>query len=345
MTSSRKPPLTYLDAGVDIAAGDRLVDRIRPLAASTQRPGSLGKIGGFGGLFELPPGRFRAPVLVSGTDGVGTKLKLAFEMNRHHTIGIDLVAMCVNDVVVCGAEPLFFLDYFATGGLESAQAEAVIAGIAEGCLQAGAALIGGETAEMPGLYQTGEYDLAGFCVGAVEKDQIIDGSAISDGDLVIGIGSSGLHSNGYSLVHAVLKRSAADLADAFGDSTLGETLLTPTRIYVPALLNLIQSVPVHGIAHITGGGIAGNLKRVLPKHCSAELNRATWPQPAIIDWLQQAGDIDDDELLRTFNCGLGMVVVVAAEQASAVQDVLNRHGEQGFIVGKIGTGSQGVVIA
>ena len=345
MTSSRKPPLTYLDAGVDIAAGDRLVDRIRPLAASTQRPGSLGKIGGFGGLFELPPGRFRAPVLVSGTDGVGTKLKLAFEMNRHHTIGIDLVAMCVNDVVVCGAEPLFFLDYFATGGLESAQAEAVIAGIAEGCLQAGAALIGGETAEMPGLYRTGEYDLAGFCVGAVEKDQIIDGSAISDGDLVIGIGSSGLHSNGYSLVHAVLKRSAADLADAFGDSTLGETLLTPTRIYVPALLNLIQSVPVHGIAHITGGGIAGNLKRVLPKHCSAELNRATWPQPAIIDWLQQAGDIDDDELLRTFNCGLGMVVVVAAEQASAVQDVLNRHGEQGFIVGKISTGSRGVVIA
>ena len=345
MTSSRKPPLTYLDAGVDIAAGDRLVDRIRPLAASTQRPGSLGKIGGFGGLFELPPGRFRAPVLVSGTDGVGTKLKLAFEMNRHHTIGIDLVAMCVNDVVVCGAEPLFFLDYFATGGLESAQAEAVIAGIAEGCLQAGAALIGGETAEMPGLYQTGEYDLAGFCVGAVEKDQIIDGNAISDGDLVIGIGSSGLHSNGYSLVHAVLKRSAADLADAFGDSTLGETLLTPTRIYVPALLNLIQSVPVHGIAHITGGGIAGNLKRVLPKHCSAELNRATWPQPAIIDWLQQAGDIDDDELLRTFNCGLGMVVVVAPEQASAVLDALNRHGEQSFIVGKIGTGSRGVVIA
>ena len=345
MTSSRKPPLTYLDAGVDIAAGDRLVDRIRPLAASTQRPGSLGKIGGFGGLFELPPGRFRAPVLVSGTDGVGTKLKLAFEMNRHHTIGIDLVAMCVNDVVVCGAEPLFFLDYFATGGLESAQAEAVIAGIAEGCLQAGAALIGGETAEMPGLYQTGEYDLAGFCVGAVEKDQIIDGSAISDGDLVIGIGSSGLHSNGYSLVHAVLKRSAADLADAFGDSTLGETLLTPTRIYVPALLNLIQSVPVHGIAHITGGGIAGNLKRVLPKHCSAELNRATWPQPSIIDWLQQAGDIDNDELLRTFNCGLGMVVVVAPEQASAVLDALNRHGEQSFIVGKIGTGSRSVVIA
>ena len=345
MTSSRKPPLTYLDAGVDIAAGDRLVDRIRPLAASTQRPGSLGKIGGFGGLFELPPGRFRAPVLVSGTDGVGTKLKLAFEMNRHHTIGIDLVAMCVNDVVVCGAEPLFFLDYFATGGLESAQAEAVITGIAEGCLQAGTALIGGETAEMPGLYRAGEYDLAGFCVGAVEKDQIIDGSAISDGDLVIGIGSSGLHSNGYSLVHAVLKRSAADLADAFGHSTLGETLLTPTRIYVPALLNLIQSVPVHGIAHITGGGIAGNLKRVLPEHCRAELNRANWPQPAIIDWLQQTGDIDNEELLRTFNCGLGMVVVVAAEQASAVLDVLNRHGEQSFIVGKVCTGSRGVVIA
>ena len=344
MTSSRKPPLTYLDAGVDIAAGDRLVDRIRPLAASTQRPGSLGKIGGFGGFFELPPGRFRAPVLVSGTDGVGTKLKLAFEMNRHHTIGIDLVAMCVNDVVVCGAEPLFFLDYFATGGLESAQAEAVITGIAEGCLQAGTALIGGETAEMPGLYRAGEYDLAGFCVGAVEKDQIIDGSAISDGDLVIGIGSSGLHSNGYSLVHAVLKRSAADLADAFGDSTLGETLLTPTRIYVPALLNLIQSVPVHGVAHITGGGIAGNLKRVLPEHCKAELNRANWPQPAIIDWLQQTGDIDDEELLRTFNCGLGMVVVVAAEQASAVLDVLNRHGEQSFIVGKVCTGSRGVVI-
>ena len=345
MTSSRKPPLTYLDAGVDIAAGDRLVDRIRPLAASTQRPGSLGKIGGFGGLFELPPGRFRAPVLVSGTDGVGTKLKLAFEMNRHHTIGIDLVAMCVNDVVVCGAEPLFFLDYFATGGLESAQAEAVIGGIAEGCLRAGAALIGGETAEMPGQYRAGEYDLAGFCVGAVEKDQIIDGSAISDGDLVIGIGSSGLHSNGYSLVHAVLKRSAADLANAFGDGTLGETLLTPTRIYVPALLNLIQSVPVHGVAHITGGGIAGNLKRVLPEHCRAELNRANWPQPAIIDWLQQTGDIDDEELLRTFNCGLGMVVVVAPEQASAVLDVLHDHGEQSFIVGKVCTGPRGVVIA
>ena len=339
MTSSRKPPLTYLDAGVDIAAGDRLVDRIRPLAASTQRPGSLGKIGGFGGLFELPPGRFRAPVLVSGTDGVGTKLKLAFEMNRHHTIGIDLVAMCVNDVVVCGAEPLFFLDYFATGGLETAQAEAVISGIAEGCLQAGAALIGGETAEMPGLYREGEYDLAGFCVGAVEKDQIIDGSTISDGDLVIGIGSSGLHSNGYSLVHAALNRSTADLTDAFGD-----TLLTPTRIYVPALLNLIQSVPVHGVAHITGGGIAGNLKRILPEHCKAELNRANWPQPAIIDWLQQTGDISDEELLRTFNCGLGMVVVVAPEQASAVLDVLNRHGEQSFIVGKICTGSRGVVI-
>ena len=345
MTSSRKPPLTYLDAGVDVAAGDRLVDRIRPLAASTQRPGSLGKIGGFGGLFELPPGRFRAPVLVSGTDGVGTKLKLAFEMNRHHTIGIDLVAMCVNDVVVCGAEPLFFLDYFATGGLENAQAEAVISGIAEGCLQAGAALIGGETAEMPGLYREGEYDLAGFCVGAVEKDQIIDGSAISDGDLVIGIGSSGLHSNGYSLVHAALNRSTADLTDAFGDSTLGETLLTPTRIYVPALLNLIQSVPVHGVAHITGGGIAGNLKRILPEHCKAELSRANWPQPAIIDWLQQTGDINDEELLRTFNCGLGMVVVVAPEHASAVLDVLNRHGEQSFIVGKICPGPRDVAIA
>ena len=265
-------------------------------------------------------------------------------MNRHHTIGIDLVAMCVNDVVVCGAEPLFFLDYFATGGLENAQAEAVISGIAEGCLQAGAALIGGETAEMPGLYREGEYDLAGFCVGAVEKDQIIDGSAISDGDLVIGIGSSGLHSNGYSLVHAALNRSTADLTAAFGDSTLGETLLTPTRIYVPAQLNLIQSVPVHGVAHITGGGIAGNLKRILPEHCKAELSRANWPQPAIIDWLQQTGDINDEELLRTFNCGLGMVVVVAPEQASAVLDVLNRHGEQSFIVGKICTGSRGVVI-
>ena len=253
--------------------------------------------------------------------------------------------MCVNDVVVCGAEPLFFLDYFATGGLESAQAEAVIAGIAEGCLQAGAALIGGETAEMPGLYRTGEYDLAGFCVGAVEKDQIIDGSAISDGDLVIGIGSSGLHSNGYSLVHAVLNRSTADLTDAFGDSTLGETLLTPTRIYVPALLNLIQSVPVHGVAHITGGGIAGNLKRILPEHCKAELSRANWPQPAIIDWLQQAGDINDEELLRTFNCGLGMVVVVAPEQAPTVLDALHDHGEQSFIVGQICPGPRGVAIA
>ena len=229
--------------------------------------------------------------------------------------------------------------------MESAQAEAVISGIAEGCLQAGAALIGGETAEMPGLYREGEYDLAGFCVGAVEKDQIIDGSAISDSDLVIGIGSSGLHSNGYSLVHAALNRSTADLTDAFGDSTLGETLLTPTRIYVPALLNLIQSVPVHGVAHITGGGIAGNLKRILPEHCKAELSRANWPQPAIINWLQQTGDINDEELLRTFNCGLGMVVVVASEQASAVLDVLNRHGEQSFIIGKICTGSRSVVIA
>ena len=332
--------LTYRDAGVDIDAGNALVDRIKPLVAATRRPGVLSGIGGFGGLFELPGG-YRRPVLVSGTDGVGTKLKLALATGRHDGIGIDLVAMCVNDVVVQGAEPLFFLDYYATGRLDVARATDVVAGIAEGCRRAGAALIGGETAELPGMYQDEDYDLAGFCVGLVEYDRIIDGSRIAPGDALIGIGSSGPHSNGYSLIRRVIEHAGADLADPLGESTLGEALMAPTRIYVKPLLALIEAIDVRGLAHITGGGLPENLPRVLPEGCHAVVDTGSWTLPEVFAWLAAAGGIERDELFRTFNCGIGMCVVVPEEAAEAAVEILASHGETAWVAGHIAAGERG----
>lgn len=337
------PPLTYRDAGVDIEAGESLVERIKPLVQKTQRPECLGNIGGFGGLFELPIDRYRRPVLVSGTDGVGTKLKLAVILDRHDTIGIDLVAMCVNDVLVLGAEPLYFLDYFATGRLSPEHAQSVIAGIATGCEAAGAALIGGETAEMPGMYSPGEYDLAGFCVGVVEKDQIIDGSHIRAGDQVLGLASSGLHSNGYSLARAVLERSSATLDQAIGETTLGEALLAPTRIYVRPILALLKAVPIHGIAHITGGGLPGNIPRILPGNCDCRIDATAWPRPEIFQWLQSEGSIDDTEMLRTFNCGIGLVIIVSSDTAAQAHEMLEASGETVYRLGEVQAGSRGIV--
>ena len=337
------PPLTYRDAGVDIEAGESLVERIKPLVQKTQRPECLGNIGGFGGLFELPIDRYRRPVLVSGTDGVGTKLKLAVILDRHDTIGIDLVAMCVNDVLVLGAEPLYFLDYFATGNLSPEHAQSVIAGIATGCEAAGAALIGGETAEMPGMYSPGDYDLAGFCVGVVEKDQIIDGSHIRAGDQVLGLASSGLHSNGYSLARAVLERSSATLDQAIGETTLGEALLAPTRIYVRPILALLKAVPIHGIAHITGGGLPGNIPRILPGNCDCRIDATAWPRPEIFQWLQSEGSIDDTEMLRTFNCGIGLVIIVSSDTAAQAHEMLEASGETVYRLGEVQAGSRGIV--
>lgn len=337
------PPLTYRDAGVDIEAGESLVERIKPLVQKTQRPECLGNIGGFGGLFELPIDRYRRPVLVSGTDGVGTKLKLAVMLDRHDTIGIDLVAMCVNDVLVLGAEPLYFLDYFATGRLSPEHAQSVIAGIASGCETAGAALIGGETAEMPGMYSPGDYDLAGFCVGVVEKDQIIDGSHIRAGDQVLGLASSGLHSNGYSLARAVLERSSATLGQPIGETTLGEALLAPTRIYVRPILALLKAVPIHGIAHITGGGLTGNIPRILPDNCDCRIDATAWPRPEIFQWLQSEGSIDDTEMLRTFNCGIGLVIIVSSDTAAQAHEMLKASGETVYRLGEVQAGSRGII--
>jgi phosphoribosylformylglycinamidine cyclo-ligase len=336
--------LTYKDAGVDIDAGNALVERIKPCVAATRRPGVLAGIGGFGGLFELPTG-YRRPVLVAGTDGVGTKLKLAIETGRHDGVGIDLVAMCVNDVIVQGAEPLFFLDYYAAGRLDVDIAAAVIEGIAAGCRQAGAALIGGETAELPGFYQGGDYDLAGFCVGIVEHDKIIDGSRVAAGDAIIGIASSGLHSNGYSLARKVLERSGAKHEMPLDGQTLIERLLAPTRIYVKPLLALMAEVEVHAMAHITGGGLPENLPRVLPEGLAAVVERGSWRRPAVFDWLQSAGRIADAELYRTFNCGLGMAVIVAAEAAEKAVALLEAQGEQAWIAGRIEAGERRVVLA
>jgi phosphoribosylformylglycinamidine cyclo-ligase len=337
------PPLTYRDAGVDIEAGESLVERIKPLVQKTQRPECLGNIGGFGGLFELPIDRYRRPVLVSGTDGVGTKLKLAVMLDRHDTIGIDLVAMCVNDVLVLGAEPLYFLDYFATGRLSPEHAQSVIAGIASGCEAAGAALIGGETAEMPGMYSPGDYDLAGFCVGVVEKDQIIDGSHIRAGDQILGLASSGLHSNGYSLARAVLERSSATLGQPIGETTLGEALLAPTRIYVRPILALLKAVPIHGIAHITGGGLTGNIPRILPDNCDCRIDATAWPRPEIFQWLQSEGSIDDTEMLRTFNCGIGLVIIVSSDTAAQAHEMLKASGETVYRLGEVQAGSRGII--
>ena len=343
MSHPNDSPLTYRDAGVDIEAGESLVERIKPLVQKTQRPECLGNIGGFGGLFELPIDRYRRPVLVSGTDGVGTKLKLAVILDRHDTIGIDLVAMCVNDVLVLGAEPLYFLDYFATGRLSPEHAQSVIAGIATGCEAAGAALIGGETAEMPGMYSPGDYDLAGFCVGVVEKDQIIDGSHIRAGDQVLGLASSGLHSNGYSLARAVLERSSATLDQPIGETTLGEALLAPTRIYVRPILALLKAVPIHGIAHITGGGLPGNIPRILPDNCDCRIDTTAWPRSEIFQWLQSEGSIDDTEMLRTFNCGIGLVIIVSSDTAAQAQQMLEASGETVYRLGEVQAGDQGIV--
>jgi phosphoribosylformylglycinamidine cyclo-ligase len=337
-------PTTYRDAGVDIDAGDELVERIKPAVKRSMRPEVLGGLGGFGALVEVPLHRFRQPVMVSGTDGVGTKLRLAIETGRHDTIGIDLVAMCANDVVVQGAEPVFFLDYYATGRLEVPVAERVIKGIVEGCLLAGCALVGGETAEMPGMYAGGDYDLAGFCVGLVEKDRIIDGTQTRAGDAIIGLPSSGPHSNGYSLVRRLLATSGADSATMLDGEPLYDRLLAPTRIYVKSVLALLAQVPVHSIAHVTGGGPTGNIPRVLPDGLEAVLSERSWHRPAVFDWLQRAGNIERDEMYRTFNCGLGMTLCVAAADADRAMEILRASGEQPVHVGEVRRGGRGVVI-
>ena len=342
--SAQAPGLSYRDAGVDIDAGNRLVERIKPHARRTLRPGVLGGLGGFGALFELPLDRYRQPVLVSGTDGVGTKLKLALELNRHATIGIDLVAMCVNDVLVVGAEPLFFLDYYATGHLDVEVAATVIQGIAEGCVQAGAALVGGETAEMPGMYQDGDYDLAGFCVGVVEKAKIIDPSQVHVGDVLLGLASSGPHSNGYSLIRKILAVSDARLDQPLNATTLGDALLAPTRIYVKPILQLLEQVEVHAIAHITGGGLTENLPRVLPTGTKARIDPTGWQRPTIFQWLQQHGNVADAEMWRTFNCGVGLVVCVRPEAADSALALLRDAGETVWQLGEIVAGEGAPVV-
>jgi phosphoribosylformylglycinamidine cyclo-ligase len=345
MTMPSRTPLTYRAAGVDIEAGDALVERIKAAAARTRRPGVMAGLGGFGALFELPLDRYREPVLVSGTDGVGTKLKLAIQAGKHDTIGQDLVAMCVNDIIVVGAEPLFFLDYYATGKLDVDAGVQIVEGIATGCELAGCALVGGETAELPGMYHDGDYDLAGFCVGIVEKSAIIDGSRVQAGDAVIGIASSGLHSNGYSLARKVLEVSGASLDIMLGAHSLGALLLEPTRIYVKSLLALAGTVEVRAMAHITGGGLPGNLPRVLPEGTGARIDAASWTRPIIFDWLQTEGDITDEEMYRTFNCGIGMCVVVADDQVDTAISALAATGETAVRIGVVESGPGGVVIA
>ncbi len=340
--TTKKPsnPLTYRDAGVDIDAGDALVEAIKPFARRTSRPEVLAGLGGFGALFALGQ-RYRDPVLVSGTDGVGTKLLLAVALDRHDDIGIDLVAMCANDIVVQGAEPLFFLDYFASGKLDVARAARVIAGIARGCEQAGAALVGGETAEMPGVYADKDYDLAGFCVGAVERTQLIDGSTVQPGDVLIGLASSGPHSNGYSLIRRIIKQQNADLNQKVGGQTLADILMTPTRIYVKSLLRLRAQVEVRAMAHITGGGLPGNVPRVLPEGLTAVVDRTSWTWPPVFQWLKEQGDVDALEMARTFNCGVGMVIVVPEEAATKALALLGEYGEQAFVMGRVERGPAG----
>jgi phosphoribosylformylglycinamidine cyclo-ligase len=328
------PPLSYRDAGVDIDAGDALVDRIKPLAKKTMREGVLAGIGGFGALFEVPK-RYKEPVLVSGTDGVGTKLKLAFHLDKHDTVGIDLVAMSVNDILVQGAEPLFFLDYFACGKLDVDTAAQVVGGIARGCEQAGCALIGGETAEMPGMYPAGEYDLAGFAVGAVEKSRIIDGKSIVPGDVVLGLASSGAHSNGYSLLRRIIERANPDMNADFHGRPLRDVVMEPTRIYVKPLLALMQGLQVKGMAHITGGGLVENVPRVLGENLTAILHRDAWTMPPLFGWLQQHGGVADAEMHRVFNCGIGMAVIVAAADAARAASELSAAGETVWRIGEI----------
>jgi phosphoribosylformylglycinamidine cyclo-ligase len=344
MSEREKPaPLSYRDAGVDIDAGNALVGRIRESVERTRRPEVLGNLGGFGALCALPPG-YREPLLVSGTDGVGTKLRLAIELGRHDGIGIDLVAMCANDIAVSGAEPLFFLDYYATGKLEVDVAASVVNGIARGCDLAGCALVGGETAEMPGMYASGDYDLAGFCVGVVERDQLIDGSAVRVGDVLLAIGSSGPHANGYSLIRKVLERSGADLQAPLEDSgaSLADLLLEPTTLYCKALLSLRQRIDIHAMAHITGGGLLENVPRVLPDGATARIATQSWEWPTVFRWLQEAGNIDSKEMYRTFNCGVGMVLCLREDALQLAIEVLEAEGLRAWQIGEIIGGEEGI---
>jgi len=337
MSTNQSKSLSYRDAGVNIDAGNEFVEKIKTSVASTNRPGVMGSLGGFGGLFELPTDRYQQPVLVSGTDGVGTKLKLAIDLNKHDTIGIDLVAMCVNDILVLGAEPLYFLDYYATGELNTEIAASVVEGIAEGCRQSNAALIGGETAEMPGMYGKGDYDLAGFCVGVVEKQKIIDGSKVQAGDAMIAIASSGPHSNGYSLVRKIIEVSQADLNTSFGsgNNTLGDALLAPTKIYVESLHQLLSKFDIHAMAHITGGGLLENIPRVLPEKTQAVIDENSWQLPAVFQWLQENGNVELNEMYRTFNCGVGMVLITNTDDAEAIISTLNQNDEIAWQLGII----------
>jgi len=343
MTDQNKPSLSYKDAGVDIDAGNALVERIKGTVKATRRPEVMGGIGGFGALCRIPS-NYKKPVLVSGTDGVGTKLKLAMDLDHHDTIGIDLVAMCVNDLIVLGAEPLYFLDYYATGKLSVDIASRVVAGIGEGCLQSNCSLVGGETAEMPGMYQGEDYDLAGFCTGVVEEDNILDGTKVAVGDVVIGLPSSGPHSNGYSLIRKVLEVSNADTATKLGDKTLAEALLAPTRIYVKPVLELLKKQPVHAISHITGGGFWENLPRVLPDNMAIHIDATQWEMPEIFNWLQENGNITDTEMFRTFNCGIGLVLVVPATSEKDVLTTLSELGEPAITIGRIENKTENSVI-
>ncbi|HXI77828.1 MAG TPA: phosphoribosylformylglycinamidine cyclo-ligase [Steroidobacteraceae bacterium] len=342
---TERAPVTYREAGVDIDAGEELVERIKPHVRRSMRREVLGGIGGFGALVEVPLDRYRRPVLVSGTDGVGTKLRLAIDTRRHDTVGIDLVAMCVNDVVVQGAEPLFFLDYFATGKLDVGVGERLIAGIVEGCVQAGCALVGGETAEMPGMYHGEDYDLAGFCVGIVEKDAIIDGSATRAGDVVLGLPSSGPHSNGFSMIRKILQVSGADLNGLVDGVTLIDRLMAPTRIYVKPLLGLIAQLPVHGVSHITGGGLLENIPRVLPDGLEVVLERNAWRREAVFEWLQRQGHVADPEMYRVFNCGIGMTIHLRPGNAERAIAILRDMGQEALVIGEVRAGARGVVIA
>jgi phosphoribosylformylglycinamidine cyclo-ligase len=336
--------LSYRDAGVDIDAGNELVERIKPAIKATRREGCVGSIGGFGGLFELPLERYRNPLLVSGTDGVGTKLKLAIELDRLDGIGTDLVAMCVNDIAVLGAEALFFLDYYATGQLQVDQAERVITGIAAGCQLAGCALIGGETAEMPGVYRDQDFDLAGFCVGIVEKERVIDGSRVEAGNLLVALASSGVHSNGFSLVRKIIEISDADLSQACGTQSLADALIAPTRIYVKNLLELSKQFQINAIAHITGGGLVDNIPRVLPDHLAAKIDLSSWAMPPVFKWLQQSGNISEGEMMRTFNCGAGMVLAIDAQHEQHCLQQLRDLGETAWVIGEIGERADGPAV-
>ena len=341
---TERAPVTYRDAGVDIDAGEDLVERIKPGVRRSMRKEVLGGIGGFGALVEVPLDRYKKPVLVSGTDGVGTKLRVAIDTGRHDTVGIDLVAMCVNDVVVQGAEPLFFLDYYATGKLVVDIGARVIAGIVEGCVQAGCALVGGETAEMPGMYHGDDYDLAGFCVGVVDKDAIIDGTRTAAGDVVLGLPASGPHSNGFSMIRRILKVSGANLEQPLDGVALVDRLMAPTRIYVKPLLSLIREVPVHGLSHITGGGLVDNIPRVVPDGLEVILERKAWRKEPIFEWLQTEGRVADEEMYRVFNCGIGMTVHVAAADADKAIALLRAAGQEALVIGEIKAGTRGVVI-